>query len=727
MPDLKINKEDKKILPDEFILEIPDFLELISKNLEYNTKQIKNILDMITEWATVPFIARYKKEATWNLDEVEIRKIIDLDKKERNLFETKDKVINNIFELDKLDKNIFNNIKNAKTIKEVEDIYKPYKSKKKTKAIIAIENWFQIIADLIKTNISNKEILNNKNFINLVKKGFKEQEILDWAISIISAEISQNTELREALRNLINKLWIITSKFKTEKSLEKLNNKTKSELYKFDLYSNFRLLVSKVKPYQTLALHRWAKLWILNIKIDNSDEILELIKTRFKNYIKLDKNTKLSDLLLQAYKEGYSTLFKSTSNEILSDLKELWEDSAINTFQVNLWDLLMTRPEYWKTILAIDPGFKSWCKVAVINELWDPVLFSKFFLFSKESAKKILIDILNNNKINSIIIWNWTWSNESVELIREINEANNIDIFIVNESWASVYSASKIAAEEFPDLDTLDRWTISIARRYIDPISELVKIPVWSIWVWMYQHDISTKKLEEKLWHTVEDTVNEIWINVNTASIYLLNHISWINKRLAKKIYKNRPYSSREDLKKILDIKAYELAIWFLRVPNSSEELDNTDIHPDQYELAKFIIKNKLKILDLEKFYKKNKEKLKELYSDVNLDTIKFILKSYDLLWKEKRVKSSHQKAKSPITIEDIKIWDTLEWIVRNVVAFGAFVDIWLKNDWLVHVSEIADRFVKDPNDFVKVWDNIKVRIIKIDLENNKVQLSMKK
>ena len=736
MPDLnkdnKLELDNTKVLPSEFTIETPDFLELIAKSLHYNVNQIKSILDMITEWATVPFIARYKKETTWNLDEVEIRKIIDLDKKERNLFEAKDKAINNIFELDKLDSQIYNNIKNAKTLKEVEDIYKPYRSKKKTKAFIAIENWFWVIAELIKSNISQKYILENKEFTLLIEKDFTEQEILDWAISIISAEISQSTELRESLRNLLNKLWIIISKLKTEKSLEKLNDKTRSDLYKFDLYSNFVLLVSKVKSYQILALNRWVKLWILNIKIDSSDEILGLIKTRFKSFIKLSKDTTLSDLLTQAYKGGYTALFKSTTNEVLSDLKELGEDSAINTFQVNLWDLLMTRPEYWKTILAIDPWFKSGCKVAVINELWDPILFSKFFLFSKESAKKILINILNNNKIDNIVIWNWTWSNESVELIQEITEASDIEVYIVNESWASVYSASKIAAEEFPDLDTLDRGTVSIARRYIDPISELVKIPVWSIWVWMYQHDIPIKKLEEKLWYVVEDTVNEIWINVNTASVYILHHISWIDKRLARKIYKNRPYSSRESLKKILNTKAYELAIWFLRVPDSLEPLDNTDIHPDQYELARFIIKN-MSILsqeeenNLEEFYEKNEEKLKELYNEVNVDTLEFILESYNSLWKEKRVNSAHQKAKSPITIESIKIWDMLEWVVRNVVAFGAFVDIWLKNDGLVHVSEIADRFVKDPNDFVRVWDNVKVRIIKIDLATNKIQLSMKK
>jgi uncharacterized protein len=302
-----------------------------------------------------------------------------------------------------------------------------------------------------------------------------------------------------------------------------------------------------------------------------------------------------------------------------------------------------------------------------------------------------------------------------------LHDITDIDIYIVNESWASVYSASKIAQEEFPELDSLDRWTVSIWRRFIDPLSELVKVPVWSIWVWMYQHDMPEKKLEEKLGYVVEDSVNEVWINVNTASIYVLNHISWINKTLAKKIYKNRPYKIREDLKKVMSDKAFTQAAWFLRIPDSPIKYDNTDIHPDQYKLADYIIENNIKSSD----YKKFEKQLKELYNDVWPKTIDFIWDSYNNLWKEKRVNSAHQKANKKWSVE-IKEWDIVEWIIRNVVAFGAFVDIWLKNDWLVHVSQIADKFVSDPKEEVEVGQKVKVKVTSIDEKTWKIQLSMK-
>lgn len=292
----------------------------------------------------------------------------------------------------------------------------------------------------------------------------------------------------------------------------------------------------------------------------------------------------------------------------------------------------------------------------------------------------------------------------------------------MNESGASVYSASPVAQEEFPDLDSLDRGTVSIGRRYIDPLSELVKIPVGSIGVGMYQHDIAPKKLDEKLGYVVEDVVNEVGINVNNASIYVLSHISGIDKREAKKIYNHRPYKSRKALQKVLSEKAYTLAIGFLRVPESSESLDNTDIHPDQYELAHYIIGNNISVSD----FSKNKETLQELYPDCNTGTIEFILDSYAKIGIEKRVNSTHTKAKKKVSLESVKEGDIFDGIVRNVIAFGAFVDIGLKSDGLVHVSQMADRFVANPNDIVSVGDHIKVKVTSIDLKTGKIQLSMK-
>ena len=378
----------------------------------------------------------------------------------------------------------------------------------------------------------------------------------------------------------------------------------------------------------------------------------------------------------------------------------------------------MTRPEYGKKILAIDPGYRAGCKMVILDELGNPVSFDKIFLHNKEASVAKLKLIIAKEKTGVIVVWNGTWVNETTEMLQAITD---IEIYIVNESWASVYSASKTAKEEFPDLDSLDRWTVSIGRRYIDPLSELVKVPVWSIWVWMYQHDMPEKKLEEKLWNVVEDVVNEVWINVNSASSYVLNYISGIDKRSAKKIYNHRPYKSRAHLKKQLTDKIYEQAAWFLRIPDSKEKLDNTDIHPEQYELTNYMLDNDIWPDDFEE----NKSALLEIYPDVNITTLEFIVASYESIWEEKRINSTHKKAIKKGSVE-IHEGDIVDWVIRNVVAFGAFVDIGMKNDGLVHVSQIADKFVSDPKDEVEVWQNVKVKVTWIDEKTGKIQLSMK-
>ena len=696
----------------------PNYIEVVAWELKLKQFQVEVVLNLVWESATVPFIARYRKERTGNLDEDNIRDIIELKNKSEILYKAKVTAINGIEELWKMTDELMENIIKAKTLKEVEEIYKPYKSKKKTKAMIAIEKWFQVVADSIK---QNGEIIISDELL----EKYSKEEIIEWSQYIISAEISANAELRNELREYILEKWIIASKFKTKASLNKLNEKDRAQVSKFELYSEFELQIFRLKPYQVLALNRWENLWILNIKVEKSDESTDLLKWKYALILSISIN--FIQELFEAFIDWYNTLFKSVENEIRGIIGEGGENDAIRTFSMNLEKLLMTKPEYGKKILAIDPWYRAGCKMVVLDELWNPVLFDKIFLHSQDNAKWKLSEILSKQKIETIVVWNWAGVDETIELLQNVlkNDWNNSlqnNIFIVNESWASVYSVSKVAKEEFPDLDSLDRWTISIGRRYIDPLSELVKIPVESIWVGMYQHDISVKKLEEKLWFVVEDVVNEVWINVNTASSYVLNHISGIDKRWAKKIYNNRPYKSRLHLKKQLSDKIFEQAAWFLRVPDSYEILDNTDIHPEQYELAKFIIENNLSSRDLDS----KKEELVVLYNDVNRTTIDFIIEAYSKVWKDPRVLSTHKKANKKVYIDEINEWDILEWIVRNVVAFGAFVDIWLKNDWLVHISQLADAFVKDPMDFVEVWQKVKVKLTKIDRNNWKIQLSMK-
>ena len=720
---------EKEILEQEdsefvgTILEEPNYIEVVSKELWFKDFQVKVVFEFMKEWATVPFVARYKKDQTGNLDEDNIRDIIDLKNKSEKLHKAKQTAVNGIEAMGKMTPELMDNILKAKTLKEVEEIYKPYKSKKKTKAMMAIEKGFQIVADFIKTN---PNISNNEELFSLFQReypegegllnNYSEEEILEWCVYIISAEISANSDLRADLIETLQKYGNIISKVKWEKSLAKLNDKDKGQVSKFDIYSDFNHRIAWLKPYQILALNRWESLKILWVKLEKSEKTFEGLAFHYARLLNI--RAPFIETLEIAFKDGYDVLFKSVENELRSILSEIWEDDAIDTFKQNLWALLMTKPEYWKVILAIDPWFKAGCKMAILDSLWDPVKFDKIFLHNKLWAIKTIIDLIKKYKVEAIIVWNGTWVNETVEILHGITE---LEIYIVNESWASVYSASKIAKEEFPELDSLDKWTISIGRRFIDPLSELVKVPVWSIWVWMYQHDMPEKKLEEKLWFVVEDVVNEVWINVNTASSYVLNHISGIDKRTAKKIYNHRPYKSRVHLKKQLSDKIYELSAWFLRVPESDNKFDNTDIHPEQYALAEYIIENDIKSYDFDK----NKQKLEEFYSEVWKSIIDFIWESNNNIWIEKRVNSTHKKAIKRWSVV-IKEGDIVEWVIRNVVAFGAFVDIWMKNDGLVHVSQIADKFVSDPKEEVEVGQTVKVKVTGIDERTGKIQLSMK-
>ena len=706
---------EKEILEQEdaefegTVLEEPNYVEVVSKELGFKDFQVKVVFDFMKEWATVPFVARYKKEQTWNLDEDNIRSIIDSQAKAEKLHKMKQTAVNWIEKLGQMTDELMANILKAKTLKEVEEIYKPYKSKKKTKAMLAIEKGFQVVADMIKLN---------KDFTipaDLLGK-YSEEEILEWCTFIIAAEISANSDLRADLIETIQKYGNIISKVKWEKALEKLNDKDKGQISKFDIYSDFNQRISYLKPYQILALNRWENLKILSIKLEKTDKTFEGLQFHYARL--LDIRVPFIDTLEIAFKDGYDTLFKSVETELRGMLSEIWEDDAIETFKQNLASLLMTKAEYGKKILAIDPGYKAGCKMAVLDEFGNPVKFDKIFLHQKDSSIAKLKLILAKEKPGVIIVGNGTWVNETVEMIQSFSD---IEIFIVNESGASVYSASKIAKEEFPDLDSLDRGTVSIGRRYIDPLSELVKVPVGSIWVGMYQHDMPEKKLEEKLGNVVEDVVNVVWINVNTASSYVLNHISGIDKRTAKKIYNHRPYKSRDHLKKQLSDKVYELAAGFLRVPESPEKLDNTDIHPDQYELTKYMLDKDIWPID----FNENKDELVAIYPDVAVSTLEFIVASYESIWEEKRVNSTHKKAIKKWSVE-VKEGDIVDGVIRNVVAFGAFVDIGMKNDWLVHVSQIADKFVSDPKDEVEVGQSVKVKVTGIDEKTGKIQLSMK-
>ena len=691
------------------ILPIPNYTKIITQALELKEFQVAVVLELTLEWSTVPFIARYRKERTGNLDENDIRAIIELQTKEENLHKAKQTAINGIEEMGKMTPELMANIIGSKTLKEVEDIYKPYKSKKKTKAMIAIEKWFQVVADAIKSN----SLAIPEELLSI----YPRDEIVEWAIEIIGAEISANTILRHSLIAELQKTGDIVSSKKSDKMLEKLNQKDTEQIPKFALYFDFNARIGRIKPYQILALNRGENLGILTIKLEKDEEIFETTQDTYASHLNIRQSFIIE--LATAFKLGYEALFGSVENEIRGELSDLGEDDAIRAFQTNLQALLMSRPEYGKTILAIDPGYRAGCKICIIDTLGNPILFDKIFLHEEERAKSQLVNMFKKYTIDTVVIGNGTGCDETSAIIAELYTG---EVIIVNESGASVYSASPIAQEEFPDLDSLDRGTVSIGRRYIDPLSELVKVPVGSIWVGMYQHDIAEKKLTEKLGYVVEDVVNEVGINVNNASIYVLGHISGIDKREAKKIYNHRPYKSRIALQKVLSEKAYKLAIWFLRVPESFEKLDNTDIHPDQYPLARYIIENNV----TRENYISHKQACVALYIDTNEDTLDFIRESYENLGIEKRVGSTHTKARKKLAMDQIKEWDIFDGVIRNVVAFWAFVDIGLKSDGLVHVSQLANKFVANPSDIVSVGDRVKVKITSIDTKTGKIQLSMK-
>ncbi|MDD2871885.1 MAG: Tex-like N-terminal domain-containing protein [Candidatus Gracilibacteria bacterium] len=737
-----LTEENPYILPEM------NYVEVVSKELGFGNFQVEVVLELTAEGSTVPFIARYRKEKTGNLDEDQIRAIIDLRDKLEKIQKAKQTAINGIVELGKMTPELFENILKAKTLKEVEEIYKPYKSKKKTKAMIAIEKGFQFVADIIKKNIditssqhSPLEDNGQEQLDNLLNE-YPIEEILEGSVHIISAEVSANSDLRADLMETLQKYGTIISKKKTDKALEKLNEKDRGQISKFDIYADFSLKISWLKPYQILALNRGENLGILGLKIEKTDMTQEGIKKHYSRILSNLATPKGLDekriykvylpfipLLEQAFLDGYEALFTSVENELRGILSEVGEDDAIETFKQNLANLLMTKPEYGKKILAIDPGYRAGCKMAILDNLGNPISFDKIYLHQENDAKSKLKLILEKDNIDVIVVGNGTGVNETVSILQGLTEK---EIYIVNESGASVYSASSTAQEEFPDLDSLDRGTVSIGRRYIDPLSELVKVPVGSIGVGMYQHDVAEKKLEEKLGNVVEDTVNEVGINVNTASSYVLSYISGIDKRSAKKIYNNRPYKSREHLKKQLSDKVYEQAAGFLRVPDSNEILDNTDIHPEQYELVKYLEKPLSGILspyqekEATVLFSKYEKELKEIYPDLTVGTIEFILNSLNNAGVEKRVNSTHKKASKSGEKVDLKVGDVMEGVIRNVVAFGAFVDIGTKNDGLVHVSQISDSFVKDPKEVVEVGQTVKVKVTAIDDKTGKIQLTMK-
>ena len=697
--------------------------------LNIKKEQVINVLKLLEDGATVPFIARYRKEATGALNEDEIRKINEYYEYQVNLYKRKEDVIRLIDEKGLLTDELKNEILKATKLVEVEDLYRPYKEKKKTKATDAINNGLEGLAKIImsfpiKGNIH--EIC--QKYIN--EKVKTEEDAIIGASYIIAEWISDNPYYRKSIRQFTYNNGIIVCKIKKNVVDE---NKT------YEMYYDYNEKVKEIKPHRILAINRAEKENIISVSISVEENKIEeyLNKKIIKN-----ENSYVCDIVKNAIIDSYKRLIKpSIEREIRSDLTEKASIKAIENFGYNLEKLLLQPPLKEKWVMGLDPAFRTGCKLAVIDPTGKMVEIAKIYphepVKKYEEAKKIVESLLDKYKIEVIAIGNGTASRESEAFVADVlKKYKNVNYIIVNEAGASVYSASPLAKEEFPSLNVEERSAISIGRRLQDPLAELVKINPESIGVGLYQHDLPNKKLTETLDFTVSKAVNMVGVNINTASPFLLKYISGMNKNSIDKIIKYRENSmikSREELlsKKILTSKVYEQAIGFLRV-NGSNILDSTSIHPESYN----IVLNLLKELNLDINNIGSKE-VNDVLSKINIDemiqklkTDKFTLQDIILELKKPK-RDPRDEMKKPILkhdileIDDLKIGELIQGTVRNVTPFGVFVDIGLHDDGLIHISKLANNYVKDPNDIVSVGDIIDVYVDNVDLNKKRVNLSL--
>ena len=700
--------------------------------LELNIKeyQVKNTLNLLSEGATIPFIARYRKEATGALNENEINKINEVYTYQVNLLKRKEDVIRLIDEKGLLTEELKTSILNAEKLVDVEDLYRPFKEKKKTKATEAIKLGLEPLA---------KEIFReNKDILEVAKKFLNDKVptiefALEQACFIVAENISDNASFRKYIRSYLYKNGIL-------KSSKKKNVIDESGTY--EIYYNYEIKVTWVKPHQLLAINRGEKEGILKVDIEVT---IEEVESFLERKLIHKNNPETTKLLKESITDALKRLIlPSVEREIRAELTEKAEDVAIKNFGINLKNLLMQPPIKSKTVLGFDPAFRTGCKLAVISPtgalLHIDVIYPHEPKNDFEGSKKKILDLINKYNIDIIAIGNGTASRESEAFVAKVikESPKTVSYIIVNEAGASVYSASKLAQTEFPDLHVEERSAVSIARRLIDPLSELVKIDPKSIGVGMYQHDVTPKKLDGELEFVVSTAVNQVGVNVNTASRELLSYISGLNKKMIDKLlaYKEKVGSilTRKELTKVFSDKVYEQAIGFLRISEGTNILDKTSIHPESYNITKELLK-KYNLTEKDIGTSKIKEELqninlestsKELSTDVY--TLEDIIKSLISPLRDPRDELNAPILKSDIlTTEDLNIGMELQGTVRNVIDFGAFIDIGLKNDALVHISEITDKYIKHPSEVLSVGDIVKCYVLDINKDKKRVSLTLKK
>ena len=701
----------------------------ISNELNIKTEQAKTVLKLLEEGNTIPFIARYRKEATGALDEEQIRKINEVYEYQVNLLKRKEDVIRLIDEKGLLTDEIKNNIMNAKKLVEVEDIYAPYKEKKKTKATEAIKNGLEPLAKIIMSFPTTFNDESVKKFLNDNVKTI--DDAITGAKYIIAEWISDNAYYRKWIRSYFFKNGVITSKLKKK---DADTNKT------YEMYYDFTEPVKHIKPHRVLAINRGENEKILSVNIEvNNEEVLSYLESKI-----IKKDSPVKPYVIDAIKDSYKRLiFPSMEREIRSELTSQSEDASIEVFKGNLENLLLIAPMKNKRVLGFDPAFRTGCKLAVVDETSKVLNISVIYPHEPHNkwneAKETIKDLINKYKIDIIAIGNGTASRESEKLVSEtLKEINNCKYAIVSEAGASVYSASKLAIDEFPDLTVEKRSAVSIARRLQDPLNELVKIDPKSIGVGQYQHDVSQKKLGESLDFTVEKCVNNVGVDINTASPSILKYISGLTKSAIDKIIKyretNGKIKSREEIKKkkLLSDKAYEQSIGFMRIADGTNPLDKTNIHTESYDKTlKLLDYLELSTDDLgtEKLINKldniNEHEVSKML-DIDLYTLHDIIDSLKRPNRDYRDDYQMPILKSDIlTIDNLTPGMKLEGTVRNVVDFGAFIDIGLHNDGLVHISKITNKYIKHPNEVLSVGDIVTCYVIDINKDKEKVSLSL--
>lgn len=698
----------------------------LSEELNIKKDGIKAVLKLLEEGSTIPFIARYRKEATGALDENVIALINEKYKYYTNLMERKDQVIRLIDEKGLLTDEIKNNILLCTKLVDVEDIYLPYKEKKKTKATEAIKLGLAPLAKLIMSFPTQGDMHLLCQNVNV-----SEDIALENTCFIISEWISDNAYYRKYIRSYI---------FNNAFMVSKVKKNIVDEKHVYEMYYDFKEKVKYAKSYRVLAINRGEKENILSVKLDyDTDYLLSYLKSK----IIKNPSSFVCDYVTEAIKDALKRLiYPSIEREVRAELTTLSEDAAIEVFKSNLEKLLMTRPLTGYRVLGFDPAFRTGCKLACLDEkgnvLHKDVIYPHEPKNDKEGSRKKILQLIKDYNLNLVAIGNGTASRESEKFIADtIKNLNNVHYIIVSEAGASVYSASKEAQREFPDYEVQERSAVSIGRRVIDPLSELVKIDPKSIGVGEYQHDVNTKKLSDSLDYTVSKVVNDVGVNINTSSSFILKYISGLTKGAISKIMKykeSHDFKSRADIKKITNDKIYEQAIGFLRINNGTNPLDNTAIHPESYDLTyKILSLLKLDIKDIGDENFKNVIS-KSLVDDIqkncggDLYTIQDILKELLNPGIDPRDEAPAPILRSDIlSVDDLKLGMELKGTVRNVASFGAFVDIGLHNDGLLHISKMNKNFVKDPKDIVSVGDIITVYVDEIIKDKEKVSLTLLK